>query len=53
KILGITLDNASNNDKMIEHLREILPEFEGTFHHTRCFAHVNQLVARSFVGQFD
>ena len=53
QILGITLDNASNNNKMITHLAEILPEFEGTFHHTCCFAHVNQIVARSFVGQFD
>lgn len=27
--------------------------FEGEYHHTWCFAHVNQLVARAFVGQFE
>ncbi|KAI1785792.1 hypothetical protein LXA43DRAFT_844179, partial [Ganoderma leucocontextum] len=53
QILSITLDNASNNDKMIKHLAKLLAAFEGAFHHTRCFAHVNQIVARGFVGQFD
>ena len=38
---------------MVTHLAEIRSEFEGTFHHTRCFAHVVQIVARSFIGQFD
>lgn len=53
QILSITLDNASNNGKMVKHLARILASFEGEFHHTRCFAHVTQLVARGFVRQFE
>ncbi|PIL28879.1 hypothetical protein GSI_08925 [Ganoderma sinense ZZ0214-1] len=53
KVLSITLDNASNNNKMVDHLARILAAFEGEYHHTRCFAHVTQLVARGFVGQFE
>ncbi|KAM5539814.1 hypothetical protein V8D89_006627 [Ganoderma adspersum] len=40
-------------NKMVKHLAQILTSFEGKYHHTRCFAHVIQLVAHSFVSQFD
>ncbi|KAI1789287.1 hypothetical protein LXA43DRAFT_893111, partial [Ganoderma leucocontextum] len=53
QILSIMLNNTSNNDKMIRHLGKLLLAFKGAFHYMRCFTHVNQLVARSFVGQFD
>ncbi|KAF9543542.1 hypothetical protein CPC08DRAFT_649847, partial [Agrocybe pediades] len=52
QILAITCDNASNNDVMIEELDELLPGFSST-NHVRCFLHVNNLVARTLVRQFD
>jgi hypothetical protein len=37
---------------MVEELEELLPEFSRV-NHTRCFLHVNNLVARTLVRQFD
>ncbi|KAF9541912.1 hypothetical protein CPC08DRAFT_615488, partial [Agrocybe pediades] len=51
-VLSITCDNASNNDVMIDELEDRLPEFS-SLNHTRCFLHVNNLVARTIVKQFD
>ncbi|KAF8812192.1 hypothetical protein BYT27DRAFT_7036613, partial [Phlegmacium glaucopus] len=47
KILSITCDNASNNDRMIiayhiDELEDLLPGFSKV-NHTRCFLHVNNL----------
>jgi hypothetical protein len=51
-VLSITCDNASNNDVMISELEFLLPDFSAA-NHTRCFLHVNNLVARTLVRQFD
>jgi hypothetical protein len=53
KILSITCDNASCNDTMIDILSELLKEFPGAAHRTRCFAHILNLVAKSVIRQFD
>ncbi|KAF8961706.1 hypothetical protein BDZ97DRAFT_1611099, partial [Flammula alnicola] len=51
-VLSITCDNTSNNDVMISELEILLPDFSAV-NHTRCFLHVNNLVARTLVKQFD
>ena len=43
KTLGITLDNASNNDSFIEELSFGSGTSFKSFHHIRCFAHVLNL----------
>ncbi|GJY95713.1 zinc finger BED domain-containing protein RICESLEEPER 2 [Tanacetum coccineum] len=48
KILSITLDNASNNTKAIGKLRlRYEPPMEGVFYHSRCVAHIINLVVQS------
>ena len=46
KMLGITLDNASNNNIMIQELDANGSSFR-SFHHIRCFAHVLNLGAQA------
>ena len=53
QILGVTADNASNNDKMIERLAELIDGFPGTANQTRCFTHILNLVAKSVLRQFE
>src|SRR3979490_1980879 len=53
KILSITCDNASPNDKMMTELPKRLPEFPGETNHTLCFNHTIALVAVRVVRQFD
>ncbi|KAF5342776.1 hypothetical protein D9758_017115 [Tetrapyrgos nigripes] len=53
KILSITCDNASNNNKMIEYLEKNLLEFPGTSNHTQCFNHIINLMAKSLLKLFD
>ena len=53
QILSITRDNASNNDKMVEHLATLIENFPGAANQTRCFAHILNLVAKSILRQFD
>jgi hypothetical protein len=53
QILGVTADNASNNDKMIEHLAVLIDSFPGAANQTRCFAHILNLVAKSVLRQFE
>ncbi|KAF9537058.1 hypothetical protein CPC08DRAFT_612406, partial [Agrocybe pediades] len=52
QVLTITCDNASNNDAMIAELEELLPGFCAT-NQIRCFLHINNLVAKTLVKQFD
>ncbi|KAF9560222.1 hypothetical protein CPC08DRAFT_610148, partial [Agrocybe pediades] len=52
QILTVTADNATNNDAMVAELEELLPEFCAT-NQIRCFLHVNNLVAKTLVRQFD
>ena len=42
----------TNNDAMIDELDDLLPAFSKV-NHTRCFLHVNNLVARTLLQQFD
>ena len=53
KILSITCDNASNNDTMINVLKELVEDFPGPVNQTRCFAHILNLVVKSILRQFD
>jgi hypothetical protein len=53
QILGVTADNASNNDKMIEHLAVLIETFPGATNQTRCFAHILNLVAKTVLRQFE
>jgi hypothetical protein len=53
QILSVTADNASNNDKMIEHLATLIDMFPGAANQTRCFAHILNLVAKSVLRQFE
>ena len=52
KILSVTCDNASNNDTMMENLDDLLSGFS-SLNHTRCFAHILNLVAKALLKQFD
>ena len=53
QLLSITCDNASNNDKMIEHLSNLIENFPGPANQTRCFTHILNLVAKSILRQFN
>ena len=55
KMLGVTCNNASNNDTMVEAMSENvrLPSFDGHRAHVRCFLHVLSLVVKSLLKQFD
>ncbi|KAJ7437457.1 hypothetical protein B0H11DRAFT_1650415, partial [Mycena galericulata] len=53
RITSVTCDNASNNDTMIDTLATLLPNFGGKKDHTRCFTHIINLVAKSFLRLFD
>ena len=53
QVLGITCDNASCNDTMIEELIDQIGEFPGEANRTRCFNHIVALVAVRVVRQFD
>jgi hypothetical protein len=52
KILSITCKNASRNDAMTTELDHLLPTFSPV-NRTRCFSHALNLVAKSFIRQFD
>ena len=53
QILGITCDNASNNDKMIENLADLIEHFPSAANQIRCFVHILNLAAKSILQQFD
>jgi len=53
QILSVTCDNASNNDKMVEHLATLIDHFPGAANQTRCFSHILNLAAKSILRQFD
>jgi predicted CopG family antitoxin len=50
---SITCDNASNNDTMVDALKDRLEIFPGASNCTRCFDHIVNLVAKSVICQFD
>jgi hypothetical protein len=51
--LGITADNASPNDVMIDKLVDILLNFSGQANHCHCFLHIVNLIAKTLLKQFD
>lgn len=51
--MGITADNASPNDVMVDELVDLLPNFSGQANHCRCFLHIVNLVAKTLLKQFD
>lgn len=51
--MGITADNASPNDVMVDELVDMLPNFSGQANHCRCFLHIVNLVAKTLLKQFD
>lgn len=53
QILGITGDNASNNDSMVRYLSNALDDFPGRANQTRCFVHTINLIAKSILKSFD
>jgi len=53
QILGITGDNASNNDSMIKYLGDTLDDFPGPANQTWCFVHTVNLIAKSILKPFD
>ena len=46
-------DSAYANKVMIDILADLIPGFPGAANHTRCFAHVLNLVVKSILKQFD
>ena len=53
QILGVTCDNTSNNDVMVNHLAVLVPTFAGASDRTHCFLHVINLVAKSLLHLFN
>lgn len=53
QILGITCDNASANDAMIDSLAAIMLDFPGEANRARCLAHIINLVVKVILRQFD
>jgi len=53
QILGITGDNASNNNSMIQYLGNTLDDFRGSDNQTWCFVHMVNLIAKSILKPFD
>jgi hypothetical protein len=51
--LGITCDNASNNDTFIEELVDLLPNFPGAANCCQCFLHIVNLIAKTLLKQYD
>lgn len=52
-MLGVTADNASNNDMMIEHLATLIDTFPSAMNQTQCFTHILNLIAKSVLHQFE
>ena len=53
QILGITGDNALNNNLMIKYLGDTLDDFPGPANQTQCFAHTMNLITKSILKPFD
>ena len=53
QIHGVTTDNASNNDKMIEHLTMLIENFPRAANQMRCFMHILNLIAKNVLQQFE
>ena len=52
KILFVTCDNVSNNDRLVKEISKRLTKFSAV-NCTWCFAHILNMVAKSLLKQFD
>ena len=52
-MLGVTCDNASANERMVENLAKLVVDFPRDANHARCLAHVVNLVVKIILCQFD
>lgn len=54
QILGVTCDNAANNDMMVDVIEEDIDAFNGKEARVRCFLHIMNIVAgKNLIRQFD
>jgi hypothetical protein len=53
QLLGLTADNASPNDVMVNELVDMIPAFGGQANRVRCFDHVVNLVAKAILKLFE
>ncbi|KAF8584155.1 hypothetical protein K439DRAFT_1302877, partial [Ramaria rubella] len=52
QLLGVILDNASNNDTMVNHLQTLIPTFRGQKTHVHCFTHIINLICQAILSVF-
>ena len=52
-MLGVTCDNASANERMVENLAKLVVDFPRDANHARCLAHIVNLVVKIILRQFD
>jgi hypothetical protein len=50
QILALTLDNASNNNTLVEELSKTFEGFQGSLVCMRCFAHVLNLIVKAILS---
>ncbi|QRW04488.1 AC transposase [Ceratobasidium sp. AG-Ba] len=53
KVLSICLDNASNNNTLVDSLSDRIPSFRGARNRVRCLAHIINLMAKAFPSLFS
>ncbi|KAG9083718.1 hypothetical protein FS749_005814 [Ceratobasidium sp. UAMH 11750] len=53
KVLSVCLDNASNNNTLVDSLSLLIPSFRGSSSRVRCLAHVINLMAKAFLSLFS
>ena len=53
QILGVTCDNASSNDTMVDMLMKVLKHFPGHANCVQCMAHIVNLVVKLTLRRFD
>ena len=51
--MGITADNTSPNDVMVDELVDILLKFSGQANNCHFFLHIVNLVAKTLLKEFD
>ncbi|EUC59335.1 hypothetical protein RSOL_308600, partial [Rhizoctonia solani AG-3 Rhs1AP] len=51
-VVSVCLDNASNNNTLVQHLALSLPNFPGSEFRGRCMAHITNLAAKAFMAVF-
>ena len=52
-MLGVTCDNVSANERMVENLAKLVVDFPGDANRARCLAHIVNLVVKIILRQFD